>query len=138
MPICAVPRGRTRRERSFDRAGRLVIGVVQGDRRGILMPPRGQEGIDLQGVERDRTTHAIELRGTQRLERERRHLRSRGSLCPPAKQPAEDGALAGGQRALVHLHRSSWASPWERRRPACSGSGQDGRAPRKRSLHKRS
>ena len=36
---------------------------------------------------------------------------------------------------LVHFHRSSCALPWERRRPACSGSGQDGRAPRQRLLH---
>jgi hypothetical protein len=68
MPICAVPIGRTRQDRSVDRAGFLFIGSVESERRGVLRQPRGREGIDLQGVERDRTTHAVEMRGTQRSE----------------------------------------------------------------------
>ena len=48
--------------------GFLFIGSVDGDRRGVLMQPRGREGRDLQGVERDRTTHTVEMRGTQRIE----------------------------------------------------------------------
>ena len=68
MPIVAVPIGRPRRDRPFDRAGLLLIGAVQSDRRRILMKPRGREGLDLQGVEGDRPKHAIEIHGKQRIE----------------------------------------------------------------------
>src|SRR5215510_14062654 len=67
-PIFAVPIGRPGRERPFARAGHLLIGPIQGDRRRILMQPWGRESIDLQGVERDRTKHAVELRSKQGLQ----------------------------------------------------------------------
>jgi hypothetical protein len=68
-PIFAVPIGRPRRDRPCDRAALLLlIGSIQGDRRRILMEPWGREGIDRQGVERDRTKHAVEMRGTQGIE----------------------------------------------------------------------
>jgi hypothetical protein len=63
-----LPRGRPRRDRSFAQVGLLLIGPIQGDRRRILMKPRGREGIDLQGVEGDRPKHAVEMRGKQRIE----------------------------------------------------------------------
>jgi hypothetical protein len=47
MPILAGPIAWTRRDRACARTGRRLIGSVQGDRRGILMQPRGREGIDL-------------------------------------------------------------------------------------------
>jgi hypothetical protein len=50
MPILAVPIGRPRWDRSFDRAGFLLIGSVQGDRRRLLREPGGREGIDLQRI----------------------------------------------------------------------------------------
>ena len=68
MPIFAVPIGRPRWDRPFDRAGFLLLGSVQGERRRILMEPGGREGIDLQSVEGDRPKHAVELGGKQRLE----------------------------------------------------------------------
>jgi len=68
MPICAVPIGRPRWDKSFDWAGLLLIGSVEGDRRRILMEPGGREGLDLQGVEGDRPKHAIEIHGKQRVE----------------------------------------------------------------------
>lgn len=67
-PIFAVPIGRPRWDRSFTQVGLLLIGPIQGNRRRILMKPRGREGIDLQGVEGARPKHAVELRGKQRLE----------------------------------------------------------------------
>jgi hypothetical protein len=45
-PIFAVPIGRPRRDKPRNRAGLLFIGSVQGDRRRILMEPRGRGGID--------------------------------------------------------------------------------------------
>src|SRR3989454_1769029 len=68
MPIFAVPIGRPRWDKYFDWAGLLLIGVVEGERRRILMEPWGHEGIDLQGVEGDRPKHAIEIHGKQRVE----------------------------------------------------------------------
>ena len=68
MPLFAVPIGRPRWDRPFARAGLLFISSVQGNRRGILMEPGSREGIDLQGVEGDRSKHAIEIHGKQRLE----------------------------------------------------------------------
>jgi hypothetical protein len=32
------------------------------------MKPRGQDGIDLQGIERDRTKHPVQMRRKQRFE----------------------------------------------------------------------
>jgi hypothetical protein len=66
--IFAVPIGRTRGEQPFARGGLLLIGPLQGNRGRILMQPRGQERIDLQGVKRDRPQHTVELCGKQRLE----------------------------------------------------------------------
>jgi hypothetical protein len=68
MSICAVPIGRPRWDRPCDRAGFLLIGSVQGDRRRILMEPGSREGRDLQSVEGDRPKHAVEIGGKQRLE----------------------------------------------------------------------
>jgi hypothetical protein len=68
MPIFAVPIGRPRRDQPFDRAGLLLIGPIESDRRRILMEPGGREGIDLQSIEDNGTKDAVELRGKQRLE----------------------------------------------------------------------
>ena len=68
MPVFAGPIGRTRRDRPFARAGLLLLGSIQGNRRRILMEPWCREGIDLQGVERDRAKHGVEIRGKQRIE----------------------------------------------------------------------
>jgi hypothetical protein len=67
-PILAVPRGRPGRDRALAQGGLLLIGPLQGDRRRLLLEPGSREGIDLQGVEGDRPTHAVEVRGKQRLE----------------------------------------------------------------------
>ena len=40
-PIVAVPRGRPWRDRSGTRVRLLLIGSIQGDRRCLLMEPRG-------------------------------------------------------------------------------------------------
>jgi hypothetical protein len=68
MAILAGPIGRPRRDKPFDRADCRLISPIQGDRCRILMEPGGREGIHLQGVERDRPEHAIELRGKQGIE----------------------------------------------------------------------
>jgi hypothetical protein len=68
MPIFAVPIGRTRRDQPFDRAGRLLIGPIESDRRRILMEPGGRDGIDLQGVACDRPKDAVEIGGNQGVE----------------------------------------------------------------------
>jgi len=68
MAIFAVPISRPRRDRPCAWAGFLFIGSIQGDRRRILLEPGGREGLDLQGVEGDRSKHAVELRGNQRIE----------------------------------------------------------------------
>jgi len=67
-PIFAVPVSRPGRDRSFAPVSLLLIGPIQGDRRRILMKPRGREGIDLQGVEGDSPKYAVEMCGTQRIE----------------------------------------------------------------------
>jgi len=68
-PIFAVPISRSGWDQPRHRADRLLIGPIQADRRRILMEPGGREGIDLQGVEGDSTTDAVELCGTQRLKK---------------------------------------------------------------------
>src|SRR5262249_28020924 len=67
-PIFAVPIGRPGWDQPCDRARRLRIGPIQGDRGRILMEPGGREGIDVQGVEGDGPKHAVEIRAKQRLE----------------------------------------------------------------------
>lgn len=68
MAILAGPISRPRRDQSFDGAGCLFISPLQGERCRILLEPGGREGIHLQGVERDRPKHAVELRGKQGIE----------------------------------------------------------------------
>src|SRR4029450_10480515 len=68
MAIRAVPIGRPRRDKPFDRADFLLISPIQGERCRIVMAPGCREGIHLQGVERDRPKHAVELRGTHGIE----------------------------------------------------------------------
>jgi len=68
MPIFAVPIGRPRRDQPFDRAGLLLIGPIESDRRRLLMEPWGRDGIDRQGVEGDSPKHAVEIGGKQGLE----------------------------------------------------------------------
>jgi hypothetical protein len=63
-----VPIGWSRWDRSFAPVGLLLIGPIEGDRRRILMQPRGRKGIDLQGIERDSPKHAVEMRGKPRIE----------------------------------------------------------------------
>jgi hypothetical protein len=67
-PIFTVPIGRPRRDRSSVRAGLFLVGPIQGHRRRILMKPWSREGIDLQGVKRDRTEYAVEICGKQRIQ----------------------------------------------------------------------
>jgi hypothetical protein len=67
-PIFAMPIGRPGWDKPRNRADLLLIGAIQADRRRILMEPGCREGIDLQGVEGDRPTHAVALRGKQRIE----------------------------------------------------------------------
>ena len=67
-PIFVVPIGKTGRDRPFDGAGLLLRGPIQGASRRILMEPGGRDGLDVQGVERDRPKHAVEMRGKQRIE----------------------------------------------------------------------
>jgi hypothetical protein len=52
----------------LDRAGLLLIGPIEGDRCRILMKPWGRDGIDIQGIERDRTKHPVQMRRKQRFE----------------------------------------------------------------------
>ena len=58
------------------RAALLLIGAIQADRRRILMEPGGRDGLDLQGVECDSPTHAVEMRGKERIE----HLAEAGMM----------------------------------------------------------
>jgi len=44
------------------------IDPLEGHRRGILRPPGCRDGIDLQGVEDERTKHRVEIGRTQRIE----------------------------------------------------------------------
>src|SRR5678815_2669926 len=68
MSILAVPIRRTRWDWPLTPMGLLLIGPIEGDRRCILVQPGGRDGIDIQGIERDRTKHAVEMRSKQRLE----------------------------------------------------------------------
>ena len=63
-PICAGPRGRTRRDPPLDRGGLLLIGPRERDRRRLLMEPGGRDGRDLQGVAGESPTHAVAMGGT--------------------------------------------------------------------------
>jgi hypothetical protein len=67
-PIFAVPIGRPRRDKSCIRVGLFLIGPIQENGRRILMKPRGREGIDLQGVQRNSPEHAVEMCGKQRIQ----------------------------------------------------------------------
>ena len=62
-PLFALPLGRPGWDKPRHRADLLLRGAIQADRCGILLAPGCREGIDLQGVEGDRTKHAGELRG---------------------------------------------------------------------------
>ena len=65
MAIFAMPVSRP----GCSRGLRLVfIRAIEGERRRILVQPGGREGIDLQGIERDRPQHPVEMRRKQRLE----------------------------------------------------------------------
>jgi len=52
----------------LDRAGLLLIGPIEGDRGRILMKPWGRDGIDLQGIKRDRPKPPVQRRRKQRFE----------------------------------------------------------------------
>ena len=65
MASFAVPIGRTRRDQPFDRAGLLLISPLESERRRILVQPGGWDAIDLQGLERDRTKHPVQIRSKQ-------------------------------------------------------------------------
>ena len=67
-PLLAVPIGWSRRARSCARAGLLLIGPRQRTGRRLLMEPECRNGLHLQGMERDRTKHAVEIGRTQGLE----------------------------------------------------------------------
>jgi len=65
MAIFAMPVSRPGGSRGL----RLVfIRAIEGERRRILVQPGGREGIDLQGIERDRPKPPVERRRKQRLE----------------------------------------------------------------------
>src|SRR5262249_60150790 len=66
MSIFAVPIRRTRWDWPRTPVGLLLIRPVEGDRRGILVEPGGRDGIDLQGLERDRPPHPLPRRRKQR------------------------------------------------------------------------
>src|SRR5262252_4941478 len=68
MSIFAVPIRRTRWDWPLTPVGLLFIGPIEGDRRRILVQPGGREGIDIEGIERDRTKHSVQMRSKQRLE----------------------------------------------------------------------
>src|SRR5262249_22351187 len=68
MAIFAVPIRRPRWDWPLPPVGRLLIRPIESDRRGILMEPGGREGIDLQGMERNRPKHPVQRRRKQRLE----------------------------------------------------------------------
>ena len=48
--------------------GLLLIGPIEGDRRRILVQPGRREGIDLQGLEGDRTKHPVQIHRKQPIE----------------------------------------------------------------------
>src|SRR5262249_60697451 len=65
MAIFAMPVRRPGGSRGL----RLVcIRAIEGERRRILVQPGGRDGIDLQGSERDRPKHPVQMRRKQRLE----------------------------------------------------------------------
>src|SRR5262249_27776093 len=68
MAIFAVPIRRTRWDWPLTPVGLLFIGPIEGDRRRILVQPGGRDGIDIEGMERDRPKHAVQRRRKQRLE----------------------------------------------------------------------
>jgi hypothetical protein len=46
----------------------VLIGAIEGNGCGLLMPPRGRDGIDLQRFERDRSKNTVEIGRKQRIE----------------------------------------------------------------------
>ena len=67
MAIFAVPIRRTRWDLP-PRGGLLLIGPIEGDCRRILVQPGGCDGIDIQGIEGERTTYPVQMRSQQRIE----------------------------------------------------------------------
>ena len=68
MSILAVPIRRPRWDWPLTPVGLLFIRPIESDRRGILGEPWGRDSLDRQGMERDRTIHAIEMRSKQGIE----------------------------------------------------------------------
>jgi hypothetical protein len=68
MPIFAVPISRTRRDWPVAPVGLLLIRSIESDRRRILVQPGDRDGIDLQGIERDRTKHTVQIPSKQLIE----------------------------------------------------------------------
>jgi hypothetical protein len=71
-PLLAVPRGGPRGDGPLWRVLALgpwarlcLISLIQGEGGRSLREPRGCEGVPLEGVERDGTQHAVEMRGHQ-------------------------------------------------------------------------
>jgi hypothetical protein len=67
MAVWAMPRGGAGGDKPCNRAGRLLLGPLQGDRCRRLMEPWCREGLPLKGVKCDGTKHAVARGGTQRL-----------------------------------------------------------------------
>jgi hypothetical protein len=63
--VFAMPVGRPRCPR---RLRFVLIDPIEGYRRGILLQPGCRDGIDLQGVEGERTQHRVEIGRKQRIE----------------------------------------------------------------------
>src|SRR5262249_4982342 len=64
-PVFARP---VSRPRSPQRLRFVLIGPIAGKRGGALRPPRGRDGIDLQGLESHGTKLGVEMGRTQRIE----------------------------------------------------------------------
>ena len=67
-PRFAVPLSRPRRDWPVAPGGLLRRSAIAGDRRRLLVPPGGREGLDRQGRQRDRTKHTGQMRRKQPLE----------------------------------------------------------------------
>jgi hypothetical protein len=98
-PSLAVPIRRTRRDRLCAPVGGLLIRSLAGERRRLLGQPRRREGLDLQGLECERTTPPVQMHRKQRgaalpqpliMERRARQARREEGEHPTVLPPSPD------------------------------------------------
>jgi hypothetical protein len=130
--ICTLPRGWACRPWRLRLTGRLrdrplvLIGTLEGNRRGILMAPGRRDGIDLYGVERPSATHPVEVGGTQGLkDLPQAVIIERGTLeasLEPGEHPAR---LYAGSYLLTRM-RAVQDGSQQRLHPVATGAPRGG------------